>query len=175
MNSPKMSRPASIREYGGKWKRDHAMQDDAAGVEACEFPDRPNDIELVKKILSQSKTVAVVGLSGKEDRDSYRVAKYLKDNGYTVIPVNPARDEILGEKCYKSLSDIPFKVDVVDVFRKPSALPSLASEIVAIKPKAVWFQIGVVNSDAAKIIRDAGIDFVQNICMKIEHARLNSA
>ncbi len=141
---------------------------------ACERPAFPGDEALVKKIVTQSKTVAVVGISKKEDRDSYRVAAYLKAHGYTIIPVNPQADEILGEKCYASLADIPFAVDVVDVFRKPSALPELAAQIVALprRPKAVWFQIGVVNNDAARLVSEAGIDVVQNICLKVEHARL---
>ncbi len=151
------------------------MGDATQGAEACEFPDRPNSPELVKKILSESKTVAVVGLSHKEERDSYRVAAYLQKNGYKIVPVNPAREEILGEKCYKSVGDIPFRVDVVDVFRKPSALPELAEQIVAVKPGAVWFQIGVVNEKAAKTVRAAGIDFVQNLCMMAEHSKLHPA
>ncbi len=142
--------------------------------DACERPAFPPDAALVKKIITQSKTVAVVGISKKEERDSYRVAAYLKDHGYTIIPVNPQADEILGEKCYAALADIPFAVDVVDVFRNPSVLPALADEIVALKrrPKAVWFQLGVVNNDAAQKIKDTGIDVVQNLCIKIEHARL---
>ena len=142
--------------------------------DACERPAFSPDAALVKKIVTQSKTVAVVGISKKEERDSYRVAAYLKDHGYTIIPVNPQADEILGEKCYAALADIPFAVDVVDVFRNPSALPGLADEIVALahRPKAVWFQLGVVNNEAAKKIQNAGIDVVQNLCIKIEHARL---
>lgn len=142
--------------------------------DACERPAFPPDAALVKRIITHSKTVAVVGISKKEDRDSYRVAAYLKNHGYAVIPVNPQADEILGEKCYASLADIPFAVDVVDVFRNPSVLPALADEIVALKlrPKAVWFQLGVVNNGAAQEIADAGIDVVQNLCIKIEHARL---
>jgi hypothetical protein len=151
------------------------MSEAAASAEACEFPDRPNDPGLAEKILTEYKTVAVVGLSHKKERDSHRVAAYLKEHGYKIIPVNPARDEILGEKCYRSLSDIPFKVDVVDVFRKPSALPELAEQIVAVGPKSVWFQIGVVNEKASKIIREAGIEFVQNVCMMVEHRRLRSS
>lgn len=142
--------------------------------DACERPAFPPDAALVKRIVTQSKIVAVVGISKKEDRDSYRVAAYLKNHGYTIIPVNPQAEEILGEKCYAALADIPFAVDVVDVFRKPSALPELADGIVALKhrPKAVWFQLGVVNNDAALKIKEAGIDVVQNLCIKIEHARL---
>lgn len=141
------------------------------GEEACEFPAHPNDPQLVKKILSEYKTVAIVGLSHKEDRDSNMVAAYLQKNGYTIIPVNPAHDSILGEKSYRKLVDIPFKVDVVDVFRKPSALLELSADIIAVRPKAVWFQIGVVNNEATGRILDAGIEVVQNVCMKVEHAK----
>jgi predicted CoA-binding protein len=137
-------------------------------LEAPLFSDDP---ELAKKIVTTYKTVAVVGISKKEDRDSYRVAAYLKDNGFKIIPINPQADEVLGEKCYASLKDVPFKVDVVDVFRKPTALAELADEIIAARPKSAWFQLGVINNDAAKKIAAAGIEMVQNLCIKIEHAR----
>ncbi len=133
-----------------------------------------NDAELAKKIVLSYRTVAVVGISNKEDRDSHKVAAYLKNHGFKIIPVNPQADEVLGEKCYARLSDIPFRVDVVDVFRKPSALSGLADEIIAAKPKAAWFQLGVVNNEAAKKIADAGIEVVQNKCIKIEHARYSA-
>lgn len=139
--------------------------------EACEFPQLGSDSELAKKIVLTYKTVAVVGISKKEDRDSYRVAAYLKDNGFKIIPVNPQADEVLSEKCYARLADIPFQVDVVDVFRKPSALVELADEIIAAKPKSAWFQLGIVNNEAAKKIADAGIEIIQNMCIKIEHHR----
>lgn len=139
--------------------------------EACEIPLYSGDNQLAKKIVTQYKTVAIVGISQKEDRDSYRVAAYLKGRGFKIIPVNPQADEILGEKCYARLADIPFKADVVDVFRKPSALPELADEIVAYRPKSAWFQLGVINNSAAKKIADAGIEVVQNLCIKVEHAR----
>ena len=139
--------------------------------DTCELPTLGNDSELAKKIALTYKTVAVVGISKKEDRDSHKVAAYLKENGFKIIPVNPQADEVLGEKCYASLADIPFRVDVVDVFRKPSALLELADEIIAAKPKAAWFQLGVVNNEAAKKIADAGIEIVQNKCIKVEHRR----
>ncbi len=141
---------------------------------ACEIPAHENDHALIEKIIREYKTIAVVGISKKEERPSYMVAKYLQENSYKVVPVNPTADEILGEKCYKSVEDIGFDIDVVDVFRKPSALPELAETIASLpkKPKAVWFQIGVINSDAVKTLEDAGIEVVQNLCMKIEHARV---
>lgn len=139
---------------------------------ACEWPEHPNDPALVKKIVTEYRTVAVVGISKKEDRDSYRVAAYLKEHGFRIVPVNPQLDEVLGEKCFARLADIPFTVDVVDVFRKPSALVELADEIAAAKPKAAWFQLGVVNNEAAFKLERAGVAVVQNACIKIEHARL---
>jgi predicted CoA-binding protein len=142
--------------------------------EKCEVPSLGNDAGLARKITLTYKTVAVVGISAKEDRDSHKVAAYLKNHGFKIIPVNPQADEVLGEKCYARLSEIPFRVDVVDVFRKPSALLELADEIIAAKPKAAWFQLGVVNNEAAKKIADAGIEVVQNKCIKIEHARYSS-
>lgn len=141
--------------------------------EACDRPEHPNSPALLKKIVTTYKTVAVVGISKKEDRDSHRVAAYLKAHGFKLVPVNPQLDEVLGEKCYARLADIPFPVDVVDVFRKPSALVELAEEIIPIKPKAVWFQLGVVNNEAARKLEQAGIEVVQNACIKIEHALLS--
>jgi hypothetical protein len=138
---------------------------------SSETPLFADDHALTKKIVTAYKTVAVVGISKKEDRDSYRVAAYLKDNGFKIVPINPHADEVLGEKCYPSLADVPFKVDVVDVFRKPSALAELADEIIAARPKSAWFQLGVINNEAAKKIADSGIEMVQNLCIKIEHAR----
>ncbi|MBI3582044.1 MAG: CoA-binding protein [Nitrospinae bacterium] len=142
--------------------------------EKCEVPSLGNDDELARKIVLSYRTVAVVGISEKEDRDSHRVAAYLKNHGFRIVPVNPQRDEVLGEKCYARLAEIPFRVDVVDVFRKPSALPALADEIIAAKPRAAWFQLGVVNNEAAKKIADAGIEVIQNKCIKIEHARYSA-
>lgn len=144
--------------------------------DACEFPDRLFDPELVKKIVTQYKSIAVVGISKKIERDSHMVAAYLKGNGYQIVPVNPTADIILGEKCYSRLNDIPFSVDVIDVFRKPSTLIDLADEIINLEnlPKAVWFQIGVINNAAAKKIEKAGIEIVQNRCIKVEHIRLNT-
>ncbi len=139
-----------------------------------DVPSLGNDAGLAKKIVLSYRTVAVVGISKKEDRDSHIVAAYLKNHGFKIIPVNPQADEVLGEKCYARLSEIPFRVDVVDVFRKPSALLELAEEIIAAKPKAAWFQLGVVNNEAAKKIIDAGIEVVQDKCIKIEHARYST-
>lgn len=130
------------------------------------------DIQTLRRILAEYKTIAVVGLSDKWHRPSNFAAKYLKDHGYKIIPVNPGQKEILGEKCYPSLLDIPEKVDVVDIFRKPEDVPPIVEDAIKIGAKVIWMQIGVINEEAAKRARDAGLEVVMNRCMKIEHARL---
>lgn len=131
----------------------------------------PSD-EKIKDLLTQCKTIAVVGLSDKPHRDSYKVAQYLQEHGYRIIPVHPRVKEVLGEKVYKSLSEIPEKVDLVNVFRKSEETPPVAQESITLKPKAVWLQLGIVNDEAAKIAAEAGLEFVQDRCIKVEHARL---
>lgn len=130
------------------------------------------DIQTLRRILAENKTIAIVGLSDKWHRPSNFAAKYLKDHGYKIIPVNPGQKEILGEKCYPSLLDIPEKVDVVDIFRKPADVPPIVDDAIKIGARVVWMQIGVINEEAAKKARDAGLEVVMNRCMKIEHARL---
>ncbi len=138
----------------------------------CELPDRnPPDDEIVE-LLTKSKTIAIVGCSPKPERDSHQVAKYLKEHGYKIIPVRPAVKEILGEKCYPDLKSIPEPVDIVDIFRKPEAIPPICEEAVEIGAKAVWMQLGLASSKGAKIARDAGLQVVQSKCIKIEHQRL---
>ena len=122
--------------------------------------------------LNNSKTLAVVGLSDDNLRPSYMVAKYMQDHGYRIIPVNPKCDEILGEKCYPSLSAIPEPIDLVDVFRKPADALVVAEEAIAIGAKTLWLQIGVVNEEAKKLAEAAGITVIMDRCIKIEHARL---
>lgn len=131
-----------------------------------------NDVEELRRILKQNHTIAVVGLSSQWFRPSFFAAKYLQEHGYRVIPVNPAHTEVLGEKCYASLREIPEKVDVVDVFRKPEDVPPIAEEAIAIGAKVLWMQLGVIHEEAAHRARAAGLDVVMNRCMKIEHARL---
>jgi hypothetical protein len=123
-------------------------------------------------LLTSSKVIAMVGLSPKDDRPSNRVAKYLKDHGYRVIPVNPQHDKILGEKSYKSLLDIPDKIDVVDIFMRAENVVPVVEEAIKIKPKAIWLQLDIVNDQAKEIAEKNGVDFVQNLCIKLEHARL---
>lgn len=126
----------------------------------------------LRRILETHKVIAMVGLSQKEDRPSNIVARYLMARGYTVIPVNPAQTEILGQRCYASLKDIPVKVDMVDVFRKSADVPPFAADAIAIGAKSLWLQIGIINEDAAAKASAAGLDVVMDRCPKIEYARL---
>lgn len=130
------------------------------------------DAKTLRRILDSYTTVAVVGMSNKVHRPSYFVGKYLLDHGYKMIPVNPTFDEVLGQKSYKTLSDIPVPVDIVDCFRRPEEMISLAEQAIAIKAKVLWMQLSVVNQDACTLAQDAGLEVVMDRCTKIEHARL---
>lgn len=127
-----------------------------------------NDISTIKKIF-ELKTIAVVGMSPKPERPSHYVALYLKDNGYEIIPVNPGHDEIAGLKSYPSLIDIPVKVDVVDVFRRSEFVDPIAKDAIKIGAKALWLQDNVINLDAEKLARNAGLMVVMNDCMLRQH------
>jgi predicted CoA-binding protein len=133
-----------------------------------------NDIQTLRRILAENRTVAVVGLSADWYRPSYFAAKYLQEHGYRVIPVNPryAGKKVLGEICYASLREIPDKVDIVDVFRRSADVPPIAEDAIAIGAKVLWQQIGVKNEAASEMARAAGLDTVMDRCVKIEHARL---
>lgn len=133
------------------------------------------DPQVIAAIIKDYRVVAVVGLSSDPDRPSYRVADYLKQHGYRIIPVNPGCQEILGEKCYASLKDIPFPVEVVDIFRKPEAIPAIVDEALEVGAKAVWLQLGLVEPNSARKARDAGLQVVMDRCLKVEHARLAEA
>jgi uncharacterized protein len=126
----------------------------------------------IKHILESSKTVAIVGLSDKPDRDSYRVAEYLQLQGFRIIPVNPSVASVLGERSYASVADIPEKMDVVDIFRKPDAVGPVVDEAIAAGARVVWMQLGSVNHAAAEAARAAGLEVVMDRCMKLEHQRL---
>lgn len=128
--------------------------------------------EALKAILQKYRVVAVVGLSPKPERPSYQVAKYLKDHGYRIVPVNPGQKEILGEKCYASLKDIPFPVEIVDIFRNVEAIPGIVEEAIAVGAKVVWMQLGLTEPNAARRAKEAGLAVVMDHCMKVEHARL---
>jgi len=131
-----------------------------------------DDIPTLRRLLSTCRTIAVVGLSADWFRPSFFAAKYMLDHGYTVIPVNPKYPEILGQKAYASLRDIPVPVDMVDVFRKTADVTPIAREAVAIGARCLWQQLGVVNLEADALAREAGLDSVMDRCVKIEHGRL---
>ena len=135
--------------------------------------DRYDDLYL-RRILRETKTIAMVGLSANWNRPSFFAAKYLLDRGYKVIPVNPAAkgQEILGQKVHGSLDELPVKADMVDIFRNSEAAGPITDEAIRHGAKVVWMQLGVVNEAAAKRAEDAGLKFVMNRCPKIEHSRL---
>ncbi len=139
--------------------------------DSCEMPLENASAEEVRQLLTSSRTIAVVGLSDKPDRDSYHVAQYLQQQGYRIIPVNPAVTSVLGEKAYARLEDVPEKIDVVDVFRKPEAVPEIVASAIAVGAKAVWMQLGIAHNAAAEMARKAGLRVVMNKCLLIEHRR----
>jgi predicted CoA-binding protein len=132
---------------------------------------RYQDPLTIQRVLHGAGTIAIVGLSPNELRASYFVGYYLRRHGYRVIPVNPRETEILGQKCYASLLDVPEPVDVVNVFRAPDALPPIARDAVAIGAGALWCQFGVINEDGAQIAEDGGVTVIMDRCLKVEHAR----
>ena len=135
--------------------------------------DKPgDDINSLRRILKECRVIAVVGLSAQWHRPSYFAAKYMLEHGYRVIPVNPQYPEVLGQKCYASLRDIPEKVDLVDVFRKTADVLPVAEDAVAIGAKVFWQQLGVKNEAAAALARSKGLETVMDRCVKIEHGRL---
>lgn len=140
----------------------------------CEFPIVNASNDEIKVILSDVKTIAVLGLSPDSSKDSYRVAEYLKNAGYTIIPVYPKEETILGEKVYRSLSDIPCTVDMVNIFRKPDALDAIADACIARGDvKVFWAQKGIVNNEAAEKAERNGMRVVQNHCTMVEHRNIN--
>ena len=128
-----------------------------------------NDDNIIRHLLINARTIAVVGLSPKPERDSNMVARYLKDHGYRIIPVRPAQKEILGEKAYSSLDDIDESMDIVNVFRNPAQIMPHAHEALRVKPKLFWMQLGIENQKAAELLTKAGIDVVMNKCIMVEH------
>jgi len=138
----------------------------------------------IKEILSKCRTVAVVGLSREPEKDSHRVAAYLKRHGFRIVPVNPFADEVLGEKSYKSLLDVPRevqeKIEIVDIFRPAKDVPPIVGQAIKLKtlhgkPLVVWMQLGIVNEEAAETARKAGLTVVMDRCMMVEHKRLASS
>ena len=131
-----------------------------------------DDIAGLRRILRNSRTLAVVGLSAQWHRPSYFAAKYMRDHGYRIFPVNPRYDEVLGQRCYPDLQSVPEPIDIVDCFRKAEEIPAIADAAVAVGAKVLWMQLGIVNDEAAQRASAAGLDVVMNRCVKIEHARI---
>ena len=129
----------------------------------------------IRQSLADCKTIAVVGLSPKPHRDSFRVAKYMQDHGFHIVPINPNAPEVLGEKAYASLTEAAQheRIDMVNCFRNSEDIPPIAAEAIAIGAKSLWLQIGVVNDTAAKQATDAGLVVVQNLCLMVEHRQLS--
>lgn len=128
--------------------------------------------ERIKRALQECRTVAVVGCSRDPGKDAHKVPKYLKEQGYRIIPVNPSADEILGQRCYPSLEEIEERIDIVDVFRPSAEVYKIVQEAIGLKPKVIWMQLGIVNEEAAKLAERNGIDVVMDRCMMAEHRGL---
>lgn len=131
-----------------------------------------SDIDTLRRVLRDSHTIAVVGLSAESDRPSFMVARYLQEHGFRIVPVNPKYSNILGETCYPDLISIPFPVDMVDVFRKSQDCLPIAQDAITIGAQTLWLQIGVINEEAQAIAEQAGLTVVMNRCTKIDHAQL---
>ena len=139
----------------------------------CEFPSVNSNKQEIKEIFESVKTIAVLGLSPDETKPSHRVAKYLQEVGYKIVPVYPKEETILGEKVYRSLLEIPFNVDMVDIFRKPNALDAVADACIKRGDvKVFWAQKEIVNNEAAQKAKDAGMMAVQNMCTMVEHRNI---
>ena len=130
-----------------------------------------NDPHVISRILEQSKTIAVVGLSSSTHRPSFRVSEYMQHAGYRIIPVNPNETEVLGEKAYATLEEVPDNIDVVDIFRRSEFVRPVVESAIRIGAKAVWMQEGVIDEDAARLATDAGLAVVMNRCILKEHMR----
>ena len=138
----------------------------------CEVPAANPPGTEIAELLRNARTIAVVGLSDRPGRDSYRVAAYLQAQGYRIIPINPNKDEILGEKCYPGLTAIPDPVDIVNIFRTVAVIPGIVEDAIKIGTKAVWMQQGLVHNESAGKARTAGLCVVQSRCLMVEHKKL---
>jgi predicted CoA-binding protein len=142
-------------------------------IPSCTLPDYDTPLpSIVTNLLRSAQTIAVVGLSPKDTRDSHRVARYLMDHGYTIVPVNPGQREILGRTCYRSLTEIPISVDLVDVFMNPSRVEMVVDQSIEKGVPAIWLQLGVVHLEAAQKAMDAGIQVVMDRCIMTDHIRM---
>ena len=139
--------------------------------EGCELPEHyPGSYE-IKDILRECKKIAIVGLSPKKDRDSNKVARYLLEHGYEIIPVNPGQSEILGKTCFKTLTDIPSSVDMVNLFLNPARVPPVVDQAIEIGAGVIWMQLGMAHNESAEKARKAGIRVVMNMCAMREHMK----
>lgn len=139
----------------------------------CEFPQKNATTEEIRQALQAAKVIAVVGLSDEASKDSHRVAGYLQKAGYRIIPVNPKADSILGEKSFASLDEIPVKVDIVDIFRRPEFIPEIVEAAIRIGAKVVWMQEGLAHNASADMARKAGVTVVMNKCIMKEHRKIS--
>jgi predicted CoA-binding protein len=140
--------------------------------ETCELPLQNATSEEIRQLLKTVRTIAVVGLSNKPERDSYHVAEYMQRQGYRIIPVNPSVGTVLGETAYDRLEDVPDRIDLVNIFRRLDAVPEVVTSAINIGARAVWMQEGIVHNAAAQQARDAGLQVVMNKCLLKEHRRL---
>ncbi|BCL62296.1 CoA-binding protein [Desulfomarina profundi] len=131
------------------------------------------DLSEIERVLKKVHSIAVVGLSPKENRPSNMVARYLIDKGYAIYPVNPGQTEILGRKCYPDLEAIPDHIDLVDIFRRSEDIPPVVEQAIKIGAEAVWMQQGIVNEEAAALAREKGLFVVMDRCIKVDHSSLN--
>ena len=138
----------------------------------CRLPDDTPSAKKIVKILENSKRIAVVGISPKTSRDSNSVARYLLEQGYEVIPVNPGQERILERTCYRTLEDIPFSVDMANLFINPTRVPSTVEQCIRIGVKTIWMQLGIVHNNAALKARNAGIEVIMNRCIMREHQNM---
>ncbi len=135
----------------------------------CEFPKMNASESEIDALLSSAKTIAVVGISPKEDRPSHWIAAYLMEHGYKVFGVNPGLSELFGQRVYKSLADVPEPIDIVDIFRPSDAVPEIVDQAIAVKAKSIWMQQGIVNNAAADKAKAAGLQVIMNKCIYTEH------
>lgn len=133
-------------------------------------PEISEETDRAEQLLEEIESIAIVGISRNRHKDSHYVGRYLQNAGYSIVPVNPAADEILGEKAYADLKDIPHPVDVVDIFIRPKHIAGVVDEAIKIRPKAIWLQLGTgTHDEVGEKVKDAGIEFYQNRCMKVDH------
>ncbi len=148
------------------------MKKQIVSATGCEIPDHVPQPQEIKDILETCKIIAVVGISPKESRDSNRVARYLMEQGYDIVPVNPGQREILGKPCFRTLSDIPFDVDMVDLFLNPERVMQAVDQAIEMSVSAIWMQLGIIHNESACKARDAGIQVVMNKCIMKEHMKM---